>query len=811
MEKRTQANQVLHQLHKFGGSSLADAACYQRVIAILREYSHPNDLIVVSAAGNTTNQLIEWVTLNQQNQIASLNIQQALRNYQLDLITTLLPPIKADQLIKAFMEDLCRLTALLDLPMTEANYAEIIGQGEIWAARLLAALLQHHNMNSCWLDARDFLRADQSALPQIDEEISRLLLKDILVYTNEQWFVITGFICRNKEGDTLLLGRNSSDYSATQIGVLAGVDRVTIWSDVAGIYSADPHQVNDAFLLPLLRFDEANELARLAAPILHTRTLQPLVNKDIDLYLRCSHHPSQGSTRIERILASGLGAKIITSHNDVCLLNIRVAEQYDFNALQGELEILLQQLQLEPLALNSTTDRLLLQLCYTTNQIQDVIEAINEKALPCSITLEKGISLVAMVGANVGKNPLHSYRFYQQIKDLPVEFIWHAHTAISMVAVLRGSVTNTLLTKLHQSLFKAEKRIGLVLLGKGHIASCWLDLFAKEQKSLSTRSGFDFILAGVINSKKIWLDNNGLDARQVLAHFDKHAQYYEQRNLIPLICHLHFDDLVILDITANEELAQVYPHFAHYGFHVISANKIAGTVNSHTYHMIRDAFIKTQRHWLYNATVGAGLPINYTIRDLCDSGDTIFKISGIFSSTLSWLFLQYDGSVPFIMLVEQAWQQGLTEPDPRIDLSGQDIVRKLVILVREAGYELEAQQVNVESLVPFELQQGTIEDFFEHGHLINEQMDTRFKRAQKNNRMLRYVARFDTTTHKASVRIETIDKVHPLASILPCDNIFAIESRWYRDNPLIIRGPGAGREITAGAIQLDINRLARLL
>jgi len=201
--------------------------------------------------------------------------------------------------------------------------------------------------------------------------------------------------------------------------------------------------------------------------------------------------------------------------------------------------------------------------------------------------------------------------------------------------------------------------------------------------------------------------------------------------------------------------------------------------------------------------VGAGLPVNHTVRDLIDSGDSILSISGIFSGTLSWLFLQFDGTVPFTDLVDQAWQQGLTEPDPRVDLAGKDVMRKLVILAREAGYDIEPDQVRVESLVPAGCEEGSVDHFFENGDVLNEQMVQRLEAAREMGLVLRYVARFDAN--------EAVRPEHPLAALLPCDNVFAIESRWYRDNPLVIRGPGAGRDVTAGAIQSDINRLAQLL
>ncbi len=798
------------QLHKFGGSSLADVKCYQRVAEIMVNYSKPGDLMVVSAAGSTTNQLIDWLKLSQSDRISAHQVQQSLRRYQQELIRGLLPDTVAEELSSLFIADLERLSALLDKPITDITYAEVVGHGEIWSARLMAAVLENQGMPSTWLDARQFLRTERVAQPQVDVGLSQPLLNPLLIQHPDKRLVVTGFISSTQNGETVLLGRNGSDYSATLVGALAGAKKVTIWSDVAGVYSADPRKVKDACLLPLLRLDEASELARLAAPVLHTRTLQPVSTSDIDLQLRCSYQPEQGSTRIERVLATGTGAKIVTSHDDVCLIELHVSSAHDFKQINKDIDSLLKRAQIRPLATGLHTDCNLIQLCYTSEVVNSALDVLQDASFPCKLSLREGLALVALVGAGVCKNPLHSHRFYQQLKDQPVEFIWHAEDGISLVAVLRSNQTSHLIQGLHQSLFRAEKRIGLVLFGKGNIGSRWLELFAREQKNISARSGFEFILAGVVDSRRSLLNYQGIDASRAMAFFDDEATVHDEDALFLWMRAHPYDDLVVLDVTASEELASEYSYFASYGFHVISANKIVGSSDSNTYRMIRDAFAKTGRHWLYNATVGAGLPINYSVRDLRESGDTILSISGVFSGTLSWLFLQFDGSVPFSELVEQAWQQGLTEPDPRIDLSGQDVMRKLVILAREAGYEIEPDQVRVESLVPQEARLGSIDEFFENSAAINAQMLQRLEAAREMGLVLRYVARFDTSG-KAKVGVEAVRGDHPLASLLPADNVFAIESRWYRDNPLVIRGPGAGRDVTAGAIQSDLNRLSQLL
>jgi aspartokinase/homoserine dehydrogenase 2 len=674
----------------------------------------------------------------------------------------------------------------------------------------MSAVLCKMELPAAWLDAREFLRAERAAQPQVDEGRSYPLLQQLIAQHPQQYLVVTGFIARSDAGETVLLGRNGSDYSATQIGALANASRVTIWSDVAGVYSADPRKVKDACLLPLLRLDEASELARLAAPVLHTRTLQPVSGSDIDLQLRCSYKPEQGSTRIERVLASGTGAKIVTSHDDICLIEMAIPSAHDFALAQKDVELLLKRAQIKPLCTGVHPDRNLLQFCYTSEVAGSALQVLEDAALPGRLTLREGLAMVALVGAGVCKNPLHSHRFYQEMKDQPIEFIWQSEDGISLVAVLRVGPTAHLIQGLHKTLFRAEKQIGLMLFGKGNIGSRWLELFAREQKNISARSGFEFVLAGVVDSKRSLLNYEGLDASRALAFFDDESQTHDEESLFLWMRAHPYDDLVVLDVTASAELADQYLDFASYGFHVISANKLAGASDTHKYRQIRDAFSKTDSHWLYNATVGAGLPVNHTVRDLRESGDSILAISGIFSGTLSWLFLQFDGTLPFTELVDLAWQQGLTEPDPRDDLSGQDVMRKLVILAREAGYEIEPTQVRVESLVPAGCETGSVDQFFEDGEALNQQMLQRLEAAREMGLVLRYVARFDANG-KARVGVEAVREDHPLAALLPCDNVFAIESRWYRDNPLVIRGPGAGRDVTAGALQSDLNRLTQLL
>ncbi|MFM2583838.1 bifunctional aspartate kinase/homoserine dehydrogenase II [Vibrio campbellii] len=799
---------VQRQLHKFGGSSLANPECYQRVVTILKEYSAENDLVVVSAAGKTTNRLIEFLEgLDKDGRIAHEALQ-SLRQFQTELVEALLEGEVQAQLLASLQDEFSTL-AELTAPLTETQKAAVLGHGEVWSSRLLAALLSQQDLPAVAQDSRVFLRAEAGTQPEVDRARSYVLIKEALAQHSHKRVIITGFMAQNEAGETVLLGRNGSDYSATVIGALAEVNSVTIWSDVAGVYSADPRLVSDACLLPLLRLDEASELARLAAPVLHSRTLQPVAQSAMDLNLKCSYQPESGSTRIERVLASGRGAKIITSLDEVLLVQLSFIHGHDFERAQKEVLQALKRAQLEPLAFEAQEDQQTLRLAYTAEVAGGALTYLQELAVEAEIKLKEGYSLLAAVGAGVTKNANHCFGFYQQLKHAPVEFISETESGLSLVAVLRRAEVEELVQSIHSQLFQAQKRVAVALCGKGNIGSSWLSLFAEQKEELEKRHGMSFDLVAVVDSQTYWFDENGIDAATVAQRFDDESTENDGNWLTKLGAIQNFDEAVVLDVTASKELATRYVEIAQQGIHLISANKVAGSADSQYYHQVQDAFAKIGRHWLYNATVGAGLPINHTVRDLRESGDDIVALSGIFSGTLSWLFQQFDGSVPFAELVDLAWQQGLTEPDPRSDLDGSDVMRKLVILARESGLDIEPENVKVESLVPAELRDLSLDAFFDQGDILSEILQERLTKAQRNDQVLRYVARLERNG-KATVGVEALSREHALANLLPCDNIFAIESKWYKDNPLVIRGPGAGREVTAGAIQSDLNRLAGL-
>ncbi len=792
------------QVHKFGGSSLADPNCYRRVAGIIEAESASRSLIVVSAAGKTTNRLLQLLELSDSGDDAIAAALQGLRIYQLGLIEGVLEGPSRQNLSLQLMEDLETITSILKRGYDKYDRNGLLSFGEVWSARLMAALLSERGHPASWLDARRFLSAEEGTLARVNETLSREKLRDVLAGSGDERIVVTGFIAADSEGRTLLLGRNGSDYSATLLGALAEAESTTIWSDVAGVYSADPRSVKEAKLLERLSLTEANELARLGAPVLHSRTLQPLMHSHQKLVLRSSYAPQGGASHILRRKSQVKAARIVTSLDEVALIDVTVAESTDFDSVIYILNTQLSAKQLSPLVHKYQRDKRAIRLAYTLEMAPDVADflmAQSDILNLTSVATRYGFSLIGLVGSGVCDNAEQCHRFYRLLVDQPLEFIYTSPECHSLVAIVREVTLEPLLIALHHAMFLQTKRVGLVVLGKGNIGSQWLKLFSKEKINLEKSHHLTLTLYGLFDSRGGVLTEEGLDPLQVLDQFDPQPVIWAEL-LVQLEQH-PFDELIVLDLTASDTVTSYYPEFAQLGAHLITANKLAGASDSAFYQRVKQSFAEHQVHWRYNATVGAGLPVQACIRMMNESGDRVHGISGIFSGTLSWLFQQYDGSIAFSELVDQAWQHGLTEPDPREDLSGHDVRRKLLILAREAGLELEPDHISLQSLVSSDLVSIPLDAFFERLSELDPVIERAFEDAQRQGKVLRYVARLDRDG-SARVGLDMLAAEHPFANLRPCDNIFSIETDFYRTNPLIIQGPGAGREVTAAAVQADL-------
>ncbi len=815
----TQNNLAKHAIHvhKFGGSSLATPQCIERVVAIIRQHCQLNDVVVVSANGDTTDHLFALVALAKEAILPSDDsLNQAitvLNKEQTALIEALLKPNNAKQLLQLLAQDIEQLSTWLSTDVAQ-HYNDILAFGELWSARLLSALLNERVCPSNMIDARDFLVIENEQSSVIDKAMSAAKLRQYRQFG--KLAVITGYICKDVRGSTCTLGRNGSDYSATILASLTEALNVTLWTDVDGIYSADPRVVPLARKLHRLPNGVAKELGRLGNPVLHAKTLLPLVNPDTDhythLHVASSFAADVAGTEIGKFGQIAKQELSVTHLNDLQLVQSASFQHSGLTSAIAEFS----------------------PICFDEQQQYIVIRQEQQTAVSQWLASHdtevvfKPVAIIATVGHKVAKRGDIKARFKRSLKSTKPLYIVSSDNNHSVIAILSEPCTGELLNNIHHDMTKDARHIGLVVAGLGNIGQRFLELLPEQLNRISALENTH--LVGLLSSKKALVNNDGIEVLRAHELFEQQSQPYDHQQLLSWLSNHPYDELIVVDITPSEDFSLLYEQFFQQGIHVIGANKWAASSATAHYNNLILTAEKNHSLWLGNTTVGAGLPINYAIKDLRNSGDDINQIAGIFSGTLSWLFESYDGSVPFSTLLLDALAQGITEPDPREDLSGRDVQRKLLILARMAGFELSLDDINCQNLVPEALQNVSKDEFLQRANELDDYFASQLASAQNNNACIRYIARFvfdknaentsyQESTHTAAstskvsarVSLEVLPNSDAFANLTPGDNIFQISSHWYQSNPLIICGPGAGRDVTAGGLHSDLVNICQQL
>lgn len=790
-------------VHKFGGSSLASAQCIERVLDIIRQNCQLNDIIVVSANGKTTDGLFSLLSLVESQDTHDLSSALTdslaeLEQQQLTLINSLLNEANAKQLAQLLSVDIAQLTHWLASDLS-IHRNDVLAFGELWSARLLSALLNESICPSNTIDARDFLVINNEQDCAIDHALSQVQLKTHLQFG--KLAVITGYISKDARGKTCTLGRNGSDYSATIMASLVGASNVTLWTDVDGIYSADPRVVPNARKLHRLPNGVAKELGRLGNPVLHAKTLTPLVNESLahhcHLHVASSFDAQVSGTEIGKFGQIAKQELSVTYLNDLLL-----AQSVSFTGDSAKKAIT----EFAP-------------ICADVEQGVIVIQQSQQQALSqwlASHDVEvtfKPVAIIATVGHKVALRGDIKARFKRALKSAQPLCLIASENNHSIIAIVSEACSVELLNNVHHDIIKDARHIGVVIAGLGNIGERFLELLPEQLNRVYALENIH--LAGLLSSKKALINNDGIDVIKALSLFKQDAQAYDHQQLLSWLNNHPYDELIMVDITPSEDFSLLYQDFFELGIHVIGANKWAASTSTKHYNQLIKTADKHNSLWLGNTTVGAGLPVNYAIEDLNNSGDKITAISGIFSGTLSWLFETYDGSVAFSALLLDALAQGITEPDPREDLSGRDVQRKLLILARMAGFELSLDDIDCKNLVPTALQALSTKEFLARADELDDFFAKALNDANKTDCCIRYVARLQHNEDKkeltAQVGLEVLPKTDAFASLTPCDNIFQLSSQWYQENPLIIRGPGAGRDVTAGGLHSDLVNICQQL
>jgi bifunctional aspartokinase / homoserine dehydrogenase 1 len=783
---------------------------------------------VLSACKGVTDALLRLVTLAERQDGSYRSELAQLRSRHAAIAQEVLTPQAAAAYLTGFdrdCQDLLGILHAVELTRSAASTVSdlIAGYGEIWSSRLFQRFFEERRARLGpvqWVDASRVVLVDWGAWgPGIQWTESRANLAAQVPRDFAGTLIITGFIAADRRGVRTTLGRNGSDFSASIFAALLDATEIHIWTDVDGVLSADPRRVPDATVIDSLSYNEAMELAYFGAKVIHPKTMAPAVKDSIPIWIRNTFAPNKIGTLICAQPDSLLPVKGITSIDRVALVNLEGTGMIGVPGTAHRLFGALREEGISVILISQGSSEH--SICCAIPQEQA------ERAAACvlraferelkdgqiqSVDVDPDLAILAVVGDGMAGTPGIAAKVFSALgaAGVNVRAIAQGASERNISAVVDGRNATRALRSVHAGLYLSPHILSIGVIGPGAVGRVLLDQLASQSERLRQQAKLDLRVRGLLSSQRMLLKDPGIALAGWQARLQAEAQPADLGRFLEHVRVDYLPHTVLVDCTASAAVAARYADWLGAGIHIVTPNKKANSGDYAYYQRLRHARRSGGTHYLYEATVGAGLPVVQTLRDLRDTGDDIKSIEGIFSGTLAYLFNVYDGSASFSNIVQEARLRGFTEPDPRDDLSGMDVARKLIILAREMGLALELKDVRVESLVPPELAGGSIEEFMAQLPRYDAAMQQRLAAARARERVLRYTGKI-TAEGEATVGLQELERTHPFANIALTDNVVRFATRRYCENPLIVQGPGAGPEVTAGGVFADILRLAAYL
>ncbi len=814
-------------VHKFGGSSVADAGCFRRVADIIEASPRPREAVVLSACRGVTDALLDLVTLAEKPDGYFPSAIEALKKRHVDLARSLVSRDACAVYIEQLERD-CRdiagmlQTVRLIRSSTYSMRDVISGYGEIWSTRLFAPFLRERGRikgDVLWIDAREVIIVEWGSLgPAVQWSVSEANLRRLVPAGFTGRLVVTGFVATSVKGNQTTLGRNGSDFSGSIFGALLGAEEIIIWTDVDGVLSADPRLVPNAQVIDQLSYNEAMELAYFGAKVIHPQTMEPAVARDIPIYIRNTFAPHKRGTLICANPVSALQVKGITTIDPVAIVNLEGAGMIGVPGTAHRLFGALRDAGISVILISQGSSEH--SICFAIPEAQAVrAEEAVRRAFDAElrdgqiqrVDVGRGMSILAVVGDGMAGAHGVAAKVFNSLGDaaISVRAIAQGASERNISVVVDGKVAAKALRAVHAAFYLSPNTLSIGLIGPGTVGRVLLAQIETQIERLRALN-LDLRVRAIASSKRMLLEETAVDLDRWSERF---AAAGEPLDLEKFANHVQADYIphtVIIDCTASADVGSRYVGWLKRGIHVVTPNKKANSGALPYYRALQEAGRAAGTHYLYEATVGAGLPIIQTLRDLRETGDEITRIEGIFSGTLAYLFNVFDGRESFSTIVRAAKAKGYTEPDPRDDLSGMDVARKLIILAREMGLTLEMADVRVEGLVPQALEKCSVEEFMARLAEFDAAMAETLAQARAKNEVLRYVGRIDADGN-ATVGLMRLESKHAFANIALTDNVVRFATRRYCDNPLIVQGPGAGPEVTAAGVFSDLLRLSAYL
>ena len=806
------------QVYKFGGTSMKNADALEQVGNLVTNSDAENLIVVVSAMGGMTDALLQF------SETQDSKLIEDIQSLYIETTDSLVKNVSSRlSLIEAFKEDIQEIreiAKLKDHASLSIEENEILGFGEIWTSKLLHAYLSAlGEIETSWLNPMDFLIIQNEDMgANVNWSKSKEAFTQAIQDKSGK-VIMGGFIASDIEGKSTNLGRNGSDYSASILGSLSEAQSVTIWTDVDGVLTGDPRVVNQARMIEQMTYDEAIELSYFGAEVIHPKTMAPLMHKEIPLYIRNTFNPESLGTSINSQQKNTRAVKGISTIKDIALLNLEGTGMIGVPGIVNRLGKVLQQANISIVLISQASSEHSICFAVRSKDARSAADVIKQEFKDdfknenlSAIQIEEDCSILAIVGSGMTGTKGIAARFFNAISlsKTNVIAIAQGSSEKNISIVIKSKDMNHATSFVHDAFFNSNKQIAIGIMGYGSIGQELHKQILDERKILQERENISLDILALSNSQKMMLSEDNIDLKSA-SNVTEKIEALEQSNTNEMINHISRRSAyghIIIDCSASDEAPDEYSNIFENGISIVTANKKGLSGNIDRYKSIMNSKNLNEADFLYETTAGAALPFVKSVSDIASSSDSIKKIEGVFSGTLAYLFNSYDASMPFSELVNDALQQGFTEPDPRDDLSGMDVARKLVILAREMGLDMNVNDIHVESLVDPNHLSLSVNEYLEAMSSGDQAMNDRYQNALENNEKLSYVAQIDENGN-ASVSLKNLSNDHSFFSLKGTENIIAIHSDYYSNYPLVLRGPGAGREVTASGLFFDLLSIIR--